>query len=91
MLVELPGTARFADAPTIDHDSTRTDVLDVLDRLVSVGVSAVAVSSLAPADVPYHVVKVVVAGLEGPTESFAYRPGRRALAMMADAARGSTP
>lgn len=87
-LVAEPNPASYAAVPTIEHDTVGADVLDLLDRLAAVGVSAVAVSSLAPEDAPYKVVKVVVAGLEGPVESFAYRPGPRARAIAGEGVPG---
>jgi YcaO-like protein with predicted kinase domain len=76
---------RFADVPTGDGDLLDEDLRWVLERLAAAGYGTVAAVDLTKAQFGIPVVRVVVPGLEGPSDDPEYRPGARAAAA---AARG---
>ena len=82
---ELRGALPSAALPmnSLATGSVEEDVVVVLDRLRACGVDRVVVVDLSITDTGVSVVRVIVPGLEGPTQSTMYRPGRRALARAA--------
>ena len=56
------------------------DLAHCLEAVASIGAPRVVVVDLSRAGLPIHVVRTIVAGLEGPIESPSYRPGPRARA-----------
>jgi len=80
--------ARAGSRVTIDRLPTGCgttvddDVASVLDRLRGVGVPQVLAVDLSLEDVPVSVARVIVPGLEGPTESPWYAPGPRVRARL---------
>jgi ribosomal protein S12 methylthiotransferase accessory factor len=84
-LVRADGAGR-ADArsiPSLSTDTIDGDVEVVLDRLGTAGLRQAIVVDLSDpeGDVPISVVRVIVPGLEGPTDAAQYRPGPRARAL----------
>jgi YcaO-like protein with predicted kinase domain len=75
-----PGTEDFAAVPSHTGRSTESDLAHVLARLEAIGVSRVAMVDLSRPRLPVSVVRVIVPGLEGPSESSLYVPGPRAHA-----------
>lgn len=67
--------------PTWTSDTVDDDLRRVLDLLQTVGVTQVLAVDLSLEDMPISVARVIVPGLEGPTESPAYLPGRRVRAL----------
>jgi ribosomal protein S12 methylthiotransferase accessory factor len=77
------GQGGYIDAarlPSLSIGTVDGDLGIVLDRLGASGFARVAVVDLTRPDIPAAVVRVIVPGLEGPTESPAYTPGPRARA-----------
>ena len=86
-LAEQTGRRRFTDAPTVTGATVDDDLDAVLAALAAVGVDEPVVVDLTMDDLPVHVVRVVVPGLEGASSTPSYRPGQRARST----ARGGTP
>ena len=78
---ERAGFRNFAELPAFHADSVEGDLAHVLARLAAVGCPRVLAVDLGGDDVPFVVARVVVPGLEGPSNSHAYQPGRRASAV----------
>ncbi|HEX4473566.1 MAG TPA: YcaO-like family protein [Polyangiaceae bacterium] len=78
---ERAGLRNFRELPSFEADSVEGDLAHVLARLAAVGCPRVLAVDLSGDDVPFVVVRVVVPGLEGPSNSPAYSPGRRARAV----------
>jgi YcaO-like protein with predicted kinase domain len=72
--------ARF-DPPILPFASFEQELAHLLERLRAAGVESVLAVDLSPPDRPFHVVRVIAPGLEGPSDNPGYRPGRRALAL----------
>jgi YcaO-like protein with predicted kinase domain len=53
----------------------------LLRCLQAVGVGPLLTVDLSPPDRPFHVVRAIVPGLEGPSDNPGYRPGERARAL----------
>lgn len=70
---------RFCDAPSHDAATFDDDLRWELTRLRAAGLEHVIVVDLSLPEFPASVVRVVVPGLEGPSHSPDYTPGRRAL------------
>jgi ribosomal protein S12 methylthiotransferase accessory factor len=74
------------DVPTYEAETFDEDVTWELDRLQGAGISQVIAVDLTKPELQIPVVRIVVPGLEGPTEKAAgYTPGPRALAVLAGA------
>jgi YcaO-like protein with predicted kinase domain len=67
----------FRQTATLSSSSFAVDLEHVLERLRRIFVERVVVVDLSRPNIPANVVRVVVPGLEGPTESQWFRPGRR--------------
>ncbi len=78
-----PGPRNFRDAPDCDADTFEDDVAWLLTRLREAGVNHVVAIDLTKDAFKLPVVRVVIAGLEGPHEVPGYVAGSRAQAMMA--------
>jgi ribosomal protein S12 methylthiotransferase accessory factor len=70
----------FGDAPSFEGATFAEDLEWELDKLRSDGVDSAIVVDLTKPDVGMPVVRVVIPGLEGPTQLSTYLPGPRALA-----------
>ena len=77
MLVEQPAERDVSNLPDWGADDPVTEVQIVLDRLAAVGFEQVLTMDLTLEGWPISVARVIVPGLEGPTESPWYRPGER--------------
>lgn len=75
------GSARFDTTPSFVGESSADDVDWVLHRLADAGLPRVIAVDLSRPDLDMRVVRIVVPGLEGPTDSPAYRPGLRVRAL----------
>ena len=76
------GARSFGDVPTHVADSVTADLAHVLAQLERAGLNRVIFVDLARPGIPVSVVRVIVPGLEGPTDSPSYVPGRRARARL---------
>jgi len=77
--MEATGPMRnYRDIPTSHSNSLDEDVKYILNRLTSIGIQRVIVVNLTKAEFRIPVVRVIVPGLEGVSESPGYTPGRRA-------------
>jgi ribosomal protein S12 methylthiotransferase accessory factor len=81
----------FARAPEIPVRDVSHALACVLDRLRVCGFRTVARVRLSPADAPLCVVRVIVPGLEGPSFSPSYVPGRRARHLARTSGRAGMP
>jgi ribosomal protein S12 methylthiotransferase accessory factor len=75
----------FTQRPSLASDSFEQDIATLLGALTRVGIDSVVVVDLTKAEIGIPVVRVVVPGLEGPSESERSR-GQRALARMKETA-----
>ncbi len=75
--IATPPTRSFSQSPDAHHDGFDGDVAWLLDRLSDVGVRQVVAVDLARADVGVPVVRVVIPGLEGPSDVPGVLPGAR--------------
>ncbi len=75
----------FHRAPSFDGDTFEQDVSWQLDRLSTAGFDRVVVVDLTQPGIEIPVVRVVIPGLEGSTDVTGWVPGRRALAVAAQA------
>ncbi len=73
------GTRHFTSVKVIDSDSIDEDVAAELDALRSAGITQVVAVDLTREEFGIPVVRIIVPGLEGPTEVVACRLGRRAM------------
>jgi YcaO-like protein with predicted kinase domain len=76
----------FRDAPDWDGETFAADVAWELDRLRERGFERVIAVDLTKPEFRLPVVRVVIPGLEGPTQLSTYLPGARALARRRGAA-----
>jgi YcaO-like protein with predicted kinase domain len=67
----------FITAPTFAAPTLAEDLLHVLECLKRISIERVIVVDLSNSGFPISVVRVLVPGLEGPTESQRYQPGPR--------------
>lgn len=74
------GQNRFASVPTSSTESVTADLNLVIAQLEQANLSQILVVDLSRRGLPVSVVRVIVPGLEGPTDSPSYLPGKRALA-----------
>jgi ribosomal protein S12 methylthiotransferase accessory factor len=79
-LAPAPAGARF-ERPPRPFASFEQELAHLLDRLRAAGIDPVLAVDLSPPDRPFHVVRVIAPGLEGPSDNPGYHPGRRALAL----------
>jgi putative methanogenesis marker protein 1 len=84
-LVRGDGAARVdaRSIPSLATDTVDADIEVVLARLRAVGLGQAIVVDLSDpgSDVPVSVGRVIVPGLEGPTDAARYRPGPRVRAL----------
>ena len=78
MMAEGAASRSFSEAPHAEHETFAQDVGHILDRLNNVSIEQVLLVDLSPPEAPYAVVRVVVPGLEAPSDDESYVPGRRA-------------
>ncbi|MBG0566021.1 YcaO-like family protein [Actinoplanes sp. NEAU-A11] len=76
-----PPGARFEEAESLATPTAEGDVAVVLSRLRDAGLTVAVAVDLSEPGCGVHVVRVVVPGLEGPTESPVYRAGARVRAL----------
>ncbi len=70
------------DVPTASHRTLTGDLTYALERLRCSGIERVIAADLSRSDMPVSVMRIIVPGLEGPTESKWYRPGHRLKARL---------
>jgi YcaO-like protein with predicted kinase domain len=80
-LRETPPSRSFLDAPTFQCERFDQEVRWLLDRLHSVNCHSVAVVDLAKSNICIDVVRVVIPGMEPPSDIPGYVPGVRALSL----------
>jgi ribosomal protein S12 methylthiotransferase accessory factor len=81
-LSQAPNGARaFPDMPCRIGATVEDDLAHVLRRLSAAGMRQVLAVDLDRPEMPIAVVRVIVPGLEGPTESPSYIPGARVRAL----------
>lgn len=80
-----PGVVALSRLPAWAGETVDADIAHVLDRLAAVGVKQVLAVDLSLPDLPIAVARVIVPGLEGPTESGGYLPGPRVAALRQEA------
>lgn len=68
---------QFASVPTFPDDSVAADLNRVLTQLENAGFDRILFVDLGKAGMPLSVIRIIVPGLEGPTDSPSYMPGRR--------------
>jgi ribosomal protein S12 methylthiotransferase accessory factor len=71
------GRRSFADVPTRVGDTVAADLAWVIGQLESIALARVLFVDMGRTGMPFSVVRVIVPGLEGPTDSPSYMPGRR--------------
>jgi ribosomal protein S12 methylthiotransferase accessory factor len=69
----------FREVPDSGAAQPRDMLGDLLKRLAAVGIDEVIAIDLSKPEIAIPVVRVVIAGLEGPDDHAAYVPGERAL------------
>jgi YcaO-like protein with predicted kinase domain len=80
ILISAAGMTPFRQSvPT--SETFEEDVAYLIGRFEAVGVGPVLTVDLSLPDRPFHVVRAIVPGLEGPSDNAAYRPGPRARAL----------
>jgi YcaO-like protein with predicted kinase domain len=72
------GRRTFADLADWTGNTVEQDLDHVTCRLAAAGLDRVLFVDLSPPNVPIAVARVLIPGLEGPTESPSYLPGARA-------------
>ena len=73
-----PGVVDFRRVPSVSKRTVEGDVAHVIAQLRAIGIEHVLAIDLSKPAPPVSVVRVIVPGLEGPTESPWYTPGARA-------------
>ena len=71
----------FLEVPSLRLPSFEDDLANTAARLAEVGMSEVLYVDLSRSDLPVHVVRVLVPGLEGTSDLPGYVPGARARAL----------
>jgi ribosomal protein S12 methylthiotransferase accessory factor len=71
------GTLKYCDVPTWSGATATAEIDHIVGRLAAIGIDQVLFIDLTPGDMPIAVARVIVPGLEGPTEGDMYIPGRR--------------
>lgn len=79
-LARRPGVQRLADLSSTNTETLEDDLAHLLAHVQAVGAGPVLVRDLSVPGMPIAVARVIVPGLEGPSESGAYTPGPRARA-----------
>ena len=79
-IAQEAGVVDFRDVPSALADTVEGDVALVIANLRAIGIEHVLALDLSKPVPPVSVVRVIVPGLEGPTESPWYTPGPRARA-----------
>ena len=77
------GARSFGGVPTHLADSVGADLDHVVRQLERAGLDRVIFVDLGKPGMPLSVVRIIVPGLEGPTDLPSYVPGRRARALLA--------
>jgi len=77
------GQKPFNSIPNATTESVAEDLNLVITRLARAGLTQVLTVELSKPGMPVSVVRTIVPGLEGPTDSPSYLPGARALARAA--------
>ncbi len=80
----------FLDLPTYESDTFESDLDWLSGRLAAAGFPQILVVDLTRPDLELPVVRVVIPGLEGHSETLAYRPGPRLKAHLQHLAPGTT-
>jgi YcaO-like protein with predicted kinase domain len=83
-IVNDPAPARFTDIQTHSVQSVDQSLSCMQSALTRVGLGSPVVVDLSVADIPASVARVLVPGLEGPSDAPGYKPGARALALETD-------
>ncbi len=68
---------QFSTIPSYMQETFNEDIAILLQRLGGLGMKNVIVVRLNEEESPFHIVKVIIPGLEGPCEHPAYSPGVR--------------
>jgi YcaO-like protein with predicted kinase domain len=79
---------KFQAVPSYVFETFDEDVSLLLERAQAAGVKQVISVDLSPGDYPFHVVRVLAPGLEGPAYLPGYRRGKRAAEHQARLAKG---
>jgi YcaO-like protein with predicted kinase domain len=74
------GRRPITAVPTLVTESVAADLNRVVAQLDQAGLTQILVVDLSRRGLPVSVARVIVPGLEGPTHSPSYLPGKRALA-----------
>lgn len=82
--IATPPSRTFSDTPDAHHDGFDGDLAWLLDRLSRAGVRQVIAVDLARGDVGVPVVRVVIPGLEGPSDAPGVLPGARRRRVVAE-------
>jgi ribosomal protein S12 methylthiotransferase accessory factor len=72
----------FSDISSFVQETFNADIVVLLERLSGVGIKNVIVVRLTEPRSLFHIVKVIIPGLEGPCEHPAYSPGVRAQRLL---------
>jgi YcaO-like protein with predicted kinase domain len=78
--VSVGKSSRLEDLPACDSPTIEEDLAYVLDALKAVGIAQVIVVPLSDANLPVAIARVIVPGLEGPSEADT-KPGKRGMAL----------
>jgi ribosomal protein S12 methylthiotransferase accessory factor len=81
-----PAARSFSQAPTWESDTFDADLVWLLDRLAAASLGQAVAVDLTQEGLDISVAKVIVPGLEPLTDVPGYRPGPRALAILATSA-----
>lgn len=82
-LAARDGTRRFDSAPHFGATTQAEEIDHVARQLTAAGFQRILYLELADTALPIRVARVIVPGLEGPTEAVNYYPGRRVRALLA--------
>ena len=80
-LAKRPASLRFDQSPSANHRTLEADLRHAIHCLAARGMTQVLNVDLTRPDSPVAVVRCIVPGLEGPSSSPSYAPGRRARAV----------
>jgi ribosomal protein S12 methylthiotransferase accessory factor len=86
----VPVNQNFQNLPNADWDTLDAEVGWELERLQSVGIQQVITINLTHVEIGIPVVRIIIPGLEGPSDRFGYVPGRRAQAVLAASKENET-
>ncbi len=79
----IPAIRAFAEVPSCEWETFDEEIAWEVEQLKAVGINQVIVLNISKIELGVPVVRVIIPGLEGPSDRAGYVPGPRARAVLA--------